>query len=187
MKKILLLTVVTVALLFSGCSKKGGDIGEDKAKEIALSHAGVASENITFSKSEKERDDNRLIYDIEFYSKDSKEYDYEIDAATGEILSYNSEDKGSAISSDTNIAEGNSAALSGEITAQDITDAKAKEIALAKVPGAKESDIREFEKERDDGKDKYEGKIYYEKQEYEFEIDARSGEIIKWEVEPINN
>ena len=123
MKKILLLTVVTVAMLFSGCARK----------------------------------DN------------------------------NTTGTNNSSTSDTNITQGNSAALSGEITAQDITDAKAKEIALAKVPGAKEGDIREFEKERDDGKDKYEGKIYYENQEYEFEIDARSGEIIKWEVEPIND
>lgn len=121
MKKIFLLTVVTVAMLFSGCSRK----------------------------------DN------------------------------NTTGNNNSSTSDTNITQGNSAALSGEITAQDITDAKAKEIALAKVPGAKESDIREFEKERDNGTDKYSGKIYYEKQEYEFEIDARSGEIIKWEVESI--
>lgn len=87
---------------------------------------------------------------------------------------------------DENITEGNSAALSGEITAQSITEAKVKEIVLAKVPGAKESDIRELKKERDDGIEKYEGKIYFEKQEYEFEIDARSGEILQWETEKID-
>lgn len=187
MKKMVLITALLCAVILGGCSKKGGDIGEGRAKEIALEHAGVTVENVTFAKTEKEREDKRIIYDIEFYSKDKKEYDYEIDAATGEILSYDSDAENYTPSAESNITEGNSAALSGEITAQDITEAKAKEIALAKVPGAKEGDIREFKKERDDGTDKYEGKIYYEKQEYEFEIDARSGEILKWEVEPIND
>lgn len=186
MKKILLLTLVTMAI-FTGCARKGGDIGEDRAKEIALTHAGVKQTDVTFAKIEKEHEDKRLIYDVEFYSADAKEYDYEIDASSGEILSYDTDAENYSPSSQENVAQGNSAASSGEVTAEDITEAKAKQLALSKVPGAQESDIREFEKERDDGKYKYEGKIYYETREYEFEIDARSGEFIKWEVESIND
>ncbi len=66
-----------------------------------------------------------------------------------------------------------------------ISEAEAKKIALAQVPGAKESDIREFEIDYDDGRLEYEGSIYYNEMEYEFEIDGYSGAIRSWEVESI--
>ena len=67
----------------------------------------------------------------------------------------------------------------------EISDAEAKKIALAQVPGAKESDIREFEVDYDDGRLEYEGSIYYGEMEYEFEIDGYSGAIRSWEAESI--
>ena len=59
----------------------------------------------------------------------------------------------------------------------------AKAIALDMIPGASESDIREIEKEHDDGRLKYEGEIYYDGYEYEFEIDGATGNILKWEID----
>ena len=64
-----------------------------------------------------------------------------------------------------------------------ISEEKAKEIALEKVPGATTQDIRQFKKDRDDGRYVYEGEILYNKTEYDFEIDAESGEIISWDQE----
>ncbi|MBQ8392105.1 MAG: PepSY domain-containing protein [Clostridia bacterium] len=64
-----------------------------------------------------------------------------------------------------------------------ISEERAKEIALEKVPGATEENIRKFKKDRDDGKYVYEGEILYNKTEYDFEIDAESGEIISWDQE----
>ena len=66
-----------------------------------------------------------------------------------------------------------------------LSAAEAKKIALAQVPGAKESDIREFEVDYDDGRLEYEGTIYYGELEYEFEIDGYSGAIRSWEAESI--
>lgn len=68
-----------------------------------------------------------------------------------------------------------------------ISAAKAKQLALAQVPGASESNLREFEADYDDGRMEYEGKIYYNGMEYEFEIDAYSGAFRSWEVEPIHD
>ena len=59
-----------------------------------------------------------------------------------------------------------------------------KKIALAKVPGATENDIR-LNLDRDDGKLRYEGKIIYDGMEYDFEIDAYSGAIQEWEAESV--
>lgn len=67
----------------------------------------------------------------------------------------------------------------------ELTKEEAKQIALAQVPGASESDIREFEIDYDDGRLEYEGSIYFGEMEYEFEIDGYSGAIRSWEVESI--
>ena len=67
---------------------------------------------------------------------------------------------------------------------QMITEEEAKKIALDEVRGATLSDIREFEKDYDNGKLEYEGKIYYDQNEIEFVIDGY-GAILEWEVEPL--
>lgn len=65
----------------------GSYIGIDKAKAIALEHAGFTENEISFSKAKLENDDGYTVYEVEFY-KDRMEYEYKIDAATGEIIEY---------------------------------------------------------------------------------------------------
>ena len=120
---------------------------EAKAQEIALAHAGVKAADATITKSKLDYDDGRQVYDVEFYTSDYKEYYYEIDASTGEVVSYDFDAEGYAPP-----ATGNG--QSGTITAD-----QAKEKALSQVPGATVSDIWEFETDYDDGRLQYEGKI----------------------------
>lgn len=61
-------------------------IGTQKAKTIALNDAKVKSSNARFVTAKLDREDGRIVYDIEFYVG-NREYDYEIDAYTGRILS----------------------------------------------------------------------------------------------------
>lgn len=150
-----------------------GQVTLEEAKEIALNHAGLSADGVTFIKGKLERDDGREKYDIEFYTSDFKEYDYEIDPQTGEILSYDYDAEDYA---PQKLSTGNSSA---------ITEAKAKEIAVAQVSGATVDDIREWEADYDDGRLEYEGKIYDADTEYEFTIDGYSGSIISWETEPL--
>ena len=63
------------------------DVGIDRAKAIAVGHAGVKSSDVVFSKAKLERDDGKLVYEIEFYSNYA-EYEYTIDASSGTILEY---------------------------------------------------------------------------------------------------
>ena len=147
-------------------------VDEAKAKEIALEHAGLGQQQVTFLKCHLDWDDGRQVYDVEFYSADYKEYDYEIDATTGAVLSYDYD------------AESYSGGGSNTGTSsQTITADRAKEIVLAEVPGATTSDIYEFEVDRDDGRLEYEGTIYYNGTKYEFSVDGYSGAIRGWEVE----
>ena len=130
-------------------------VGDGKAKEIALNHAGLTEDQVTFVRSRLDWEDGRQVYDVEFYTSDYKEYDYE--------------------------AEGY--APSADAGTQTISADRAKEIALAEVPGATTKDIYEFEVDRDDGRLEYEGTIYYNGVEYEFSIDGYSGAIRSWEVD----
>lgn len=65
-------------------------IGEDAAKEIALTHAGVAAADCTELKVELDTDDAVVHYDVDFKAG-GMEYDYDIDSTTGDILQSNSE------------------------------------------------------------------------------------------------
>lgn len=60
--------------------------------------------------------------------------------------------------------------------------AKAQKLALARVPGATENDIR-IKLDYDDGYYLYEGEILYGQKEYEFEIDANTGTFLEWSEE----
>ena len=61
-------------------------INVDKAKTIALKQAGLTPAMVTFGKAVLKKDDGKIIYEIEFFTS-SHEYEYEIDAYSGAILS----------------------------------------------------------------------------------------------------
>jgi len=63
------------------------DIGKEKAMAIALAHAGLGEGQVTGLKAEKDKDDGRVEYEVEFRSG-GMEYDYTIDAATGAVLEH---------------------------------------------------------------------------------------------------
>ena len=154
-----------------GAAGASEQIGEAKAKDLALNHAGLKEEDVSFVRSRLDYDDGRLVYEVEFYTADYQEYDYEIDALTGDVLSYDYD------------AEGYTAPVSN---GSSLTAEQAKELALAQVPGATAQDIWEFETDYDDGRLEYEGKILYNSMEYEFEIDGYSGAFRSWEAERAN-
>ncbi len=148
----------------------GTDIGAEKAKEIALQHAGVSASNAVFVKAERERDDGRLTYDVDFYAG-NKEYDYEILAADGTILSYDADIEGYRIPSST------SSSSSGYISVE-----RAKEIALQHA-GLSSSGVNfvKAEFDHDDGRAEYEIEFHHNFREYEYTIDAASGTILEAE------
>ena len=147
-----------------------GDIGSEKAKSIALNHAGVTSSTAKFVKVERDRDDGRLLYEVEFYAG-NKEYDYEILASDGTILSYDADIEGYRIPSST------SSSSSGYIGVE-----RAKEIALQHA-GLSSSGVNfvKAEFDHDDGRAEYEIEFHHNFREYEYTIDAASGTILEAE------
>ena len=146
-----------------------GAVDEAKAQEIALAHAGVKAADATITQSKLDYDDGRQVYELEWYANGAK-YDYEIAVATGEIVNSGYEAK-------TVVGTGNSATVS---------EATAKQTALARVSGAAASDIYEWKLDYDDGRPEYEGKIIYGGTEYDFTIDAISGTVTEWDAETLN-
>ncbi len=146
-----------------------GDIGQDAALKAALDAAGVSEADITRLQVSEDRDDGRKVYDIRF-DVGQTEYNYEIQASDGQIFNSDVENSGRAAMQNEGSAN---VAVSRE---------EAMATALAQVPGATENDIR-LELDYDDGRQKYDGNIIYNQMEYEFEIDANSGEILSWSEE----
>ena len=147
----------------------------DIAKAAALKDAGLSESDVTFKKTELDHSHGTQVYDIEFYTSDTK-YDYEIDASNGTVLEKNIEQfqiqttpTDSAINSSGNDYIG--------------VD-RAKEIALNHAR-MNESDVQ-FAKaklENDDGGVEYEIEFYSGRTEYDYTIDAVSGNIIEYDVD----
>ena len=153
--------------LTGGVDDSTGDyIGETKAKEIALNHAGVASSAATFVRVKLDWDDGRPEYEVEFYTN-GKEYDYEIDAITGDVRSYDYDAEYYAPSTSTGTS---------------ITESQAKAIVQDRA-GSTSGTFREFKLDRDDGRSVYEGEYRVGWTEYDFEIDASTGTVLEWSVD----
>ena len=59
----------------------------DEARDIALNHASTNINSITHLRTERDYENNTLVYEVDFIYN-NYEYDYKIDAATGTIISY---------------------------------------------------------------------------------------------------
>ena len=144
---------------------RGGNSGEMideiEAEEIALADAGLSWEDAEYFRTKMDRDHGMIVYEVEF-SDGHHKYEYSIAADGGRILEYSEEVARSYRGGDT------------------ISIEEASRIALNRVPGATDKDIM-IRAERDDGRRIYEGSIWFDRTEYEFEIDAATGRIIEWD------
>lgn len=181
-KKFVIGTAVCVMALslFTGCNgNQGKDIGNEKAKTTALSDAGVAEDEVTRLHVNRNEDDGRIIYEVDFTIPSTGiEYDYEILAEDGSILEVNKEESESG-----NIKPEQSQNQSKPEPSQPaVSQEEATKLVLEKVPGATAKDLR-IKLDQDDGIQKYEGDLIYEGKEYDFEIDASTGAFLDWQEE----
>ena len=71
-------------------NSNGSYIGYDAALQAACKHAGVNVSQVTRLENELDHDDGVARYEISFHVG-NMEYEYEINATTGQILKYESE------------------------------------------------------------------------------------------------
>ncbi len=151
-----------------------GQISLDKAKETALSDAGVSADEVVYTKAKLDYDDGVAVYEIDFYTS-THEYDYEINATTAAIMDKSVEVH--KVSSGNNTNAGNAGASYIGVD-------KAKSIAVSHA-GLSVSSVYFFKAklENDDGKAIYEIEFYQDRIEYDYEIDAKTGEILEFNSE----
>ncbi len=152
-------------------------ISLETAKNKALSNAGVSASKCTFTKAKLEIDDGIKVYDIEFNTSD-KEYEYEIDAKTGEILSKDIDNINEKSTTNNQTAS----STNKDSTSSYIGIDKAKSIALNHA-GVSDVTFEKAKLDRDDGKTIYEIEFYKDNMEYSYEIDALTGQILDHEKE----
>ncbi len=152
----------------SGTTSYTADITVDEAKAIALAAAGAGEAEAIFTKAKLDYDHGVLEYEIEFYVG-TTEYDYDINASTGEIISQDIDYNKTAATTATDT---------------NITLNAAKAIAL-NAAGVDES-AATFTKAKldyDDGAAEYDIEFYVDGTKYEYEINAATGAIISQDVE----
>ena len=147
-------------------------ITPEEAKAIALQDAALTEEQIYDLDIDLDRDGSTIHYDVDF-EKDGADYDYDIDAVTGEILRVEKPQASAAAS-----APATSSGSSGSST--QLSRDEAREIALNHA-GFKASEVRDLEVDldRDDGTLHYDVDFEKDGYDYDYEIDANSGKILK--------
>ena len=154
-----------------GVAKKAKKISADKAKKIALGDAKLAEKDVTFVKVELEFENNRLVYDVEFYSG-NVEYDYDIDAVSGAIVSADKDIENYVIP----------AQPSTEAKATEISVEKAKQIALSHA-GVGSARFTKAKIDYENGIKVYEIEFKVGNMEYEYDINVSNGAIISSSAE----
>lgn len=142
-------------------------IGEAAAKKAALTHAGVQESGTSYIHCWVEYDDGRAeYYEVEFQAGNAK-YEYEIGLYDGSILKNEQQalSTGTVYPKNTYIGE------------------EAAKSAAFRHAGVSASDVRKLEckLDEDDGVWLYEVEFEAGRTEYEYEIDAASGAILKAE------
>lgn len=151
----------------------------EEAQEIALRHAELSAQDVTYVHARLDYDDGRAEYDVKFLH-DGLEYDYEIDALTGDVCSFDTEHE-------HRTAPASEAALATPETATPatgtlLTEDEVRVLVLAHA-GASETDAR-FEKvklDKDSRTWEYDVEFRVGRTEYEYEIDAFTGDVLDFD------
>ena len=156
-------------------ANKTKKISADKAKKIALGDAKLAEKDVTFVKVELELEDNRLVYDVEFYSG-NVEYDYDIDAVSGAIVSADRDIENYVIPAQPS-TEAPTKAQASEISVE-----KAKQIALSHA-GVGSARFTKAKIDYENGVKVYEIEFKVGNMEYEYDINVVNGAIVSSSAE----
>lgn len=199
-----LAAILTIACIGGGTVyagsvvSKNNLIGEDAAEEFAILDADITWNEVSSLHTYLERDKGRYVYDIEFHAGQAK-YEYEILAEDGSVLGKEVKTSGTrtaAEQTDSRQKEETDLQAADTASGQDTGNAapaapqteskprylsvdEAKKIALDHA-GLTEGQVRfstaKFDDDDSEGEE-YEIEFYSGNTEYEYEIDARTGDI----------
>lgn len=150
---------------------------EQTALDVALKDAGITEKEASHIKIKYELEDGVYVYDIDFYVTGG-EYSYDINAENGKIVSKDFEKKRVPKKKITRTKKN-----SGFISKN-----KAKSIVLkhAKL-SEKEVEFVKVKKERENRSYVYDIEFHTDTKEYSYEVNAKTGKIIEFSSEPLDN
>lgn len=158
---------------FSNFVKQSANhISSEEAKKSVIQYTGIS--DIVFQSVELDFENGKWVYDIDA-RKDNTKYDFHIDAATGAIRSSSIETEETNVNTFGTTQNGDTPVLDTE---------KIKEIALQKI-GKTDVEYSRFVLEYGDdyGTQIYDVDAFDANKEYDLDIHAYTGEILKYEVE----
>ena len=148
-----------------------GEMVLEDAKTIALQSAQLQEADVLMTLMQKERDDGRMEFEIEFIYN-GMEYEFTIDAANGAIIE----------SSRESISKREAERVPGSY----LTMNQAKEKALAEAGvAAGQATFTELELDLDDSRVHYEIAFTDGSQNYTLEMDAITGEILRYAAKAV--
>lgn len=167
-------------------SASGSLVGEAAAQSAALTHAGVKESDTSYLSCHLEYDDGRVeCYEVEFQAG-STQYEYEIGPYDGAVWKAERETRAAVPASGT--TTGTSGTTTGSTSgttsgSSSLISAEAAKSAALAHAGVNASNVYEFkcELDRDDGVTLYEVEFKSGGMEYEYEIDATTGAVLKAE------
>ena len=151
---------------------------EEAALAIALEHAGVTLDQLSWYEICLDFDDGIWVYEVEFVVENT-EYEYEINAITGEIIKFETE-----FEDDPHGAPPVTERPTQQPGSNFLSEDEIRAIVFNHA-GVNANDVREFEIELDDehGIWVYEVEFKAGNIEYDYVVNAVTGEIIKSETE----
>lgn len=163
----------------SGSVNESSYIGVEAAKKAAFTHAGVSESDVTKLEVEYDNDDGVMVYEVDFHVG-TTEYDYEIDAKTGDVLKVEKDvdDDAPNTGSGNTSSGGSSSGSSSSNTTSYISGDTALQKALAHA-GVSASQAVDVDVEFDDGH--YDVDFRVGSMEYDYEINAKTGAVIRYE------
>lgn len=140
---------------------------KEEAKEIVLNYVNLDESDVTFTKVKIDRENGKTVYEIDLFD-DNNKYEIYVDVSTKEIAKYSKEPLKSNTTTNNNY----------------ISNDKAKQLVLehAKLD---ETNVRwhKVELDIDYNIKTYEIEFFYNNLEYEYEVDAINGSILKYEID----
>ena len=156
-----------------GSASRTAYVDKETAVAAALADLGATEADARVTEVELDYEHGTMVYEIEI-RLDGNEYDYEIDAVSGNVI---------RASADSDRNE-NSLTPPAEV----ITEAEAKKAALEDA-SVSADDVLSFRTklDLDDGSYHYDVEFKTADAKYEYEVDAESGKILDKEIKFLNN
>ena len=177
-------------IVSTGTASDDAYIGVDAAKAAAFAHAGVNEADVLALEVDFDYEMGQMVYELDFHVN-GVEYEYDVNASTGAIVKFEQDGKNAGQTTQGGQSQGNASSggqsqsnpvSGGQGTVLTAEQAQQKAFAYAGVDAASATVIK-CELDRDDGRQIYEIEFWAGRVEYDYEIDAASGNVLKQEQE----